>query len=265
MNSNYSADIYLTPNDLNQVENKIEELTNKVQEKIYENQQSSLRNIEVGDDLSGKTLYLSFPRESYNYIPENSVDLITSDNNISITAQTQTNDAKLVYMYYEGYEFIMYGRRGETHPLYDNTDNPYLNFIRFKLPDDFGTVTFINSEYSLYQYIKIYDNENIIPEYIKKTWTINEIPYIQAIDNIEQGVKNLGDYFTKPLGWITTKEWIKTNTITGSSDYGVGSKGFSYQDINRWINNLKLLDNVDIESGTFWNTNKTEYIWNEEE
>lgn len=262
MEDNYESLMYLTPNDLNQIENKIEELTNLIQENIYDNQQSLLRNIQVGDDLSGKTLYLSFPKDSYEYITnENRTVIVTMDDSTKRIAYLYyPNDSNRRYIYIRtpNYTYYIYAEN-------KNSPNPYLNNVRFRLPNDYGTVAEVNENDQFYQYIKIYDDETIIPNYEKKTWVLNEIPYMQDIDRIEQGIKNLGDYFTKPKDWITTKDWIKTNTIDDRSDYGVGSKGFSYIDINRWIHNLNLIDEKDMDNITIWNTNKTQYYWNEEE
>lgn len=258
MEDNYESLMYLTPNDLNLIENKIEELTNFIRENIYDNQQSPLRNIQVGDDLSGKTLYLSFPKDSYEDITnENKTIIVTMDDSTKRIAYLYTpNDYNRRYIYVRtaGLSYYIYAEN-------KNLPNPYLNNVRFRLPNDYGTVTEVNENDQFYQYIKIYDDETIIPNYEKKTWVLNEIPYMQDIDRIEQGIKNLGDYFTKPKGWITTKDWLKTNTIDDRSDYGVGSKGFSYIDINRWINNLNLIEQEDMENATVWNTNKSEYYW----
>lgn len=254
MNNDYNADMYLTPTDLNNIENKIEETTEKIRNKIYNNTSSSLRNIQVGDDLSGKTLYLSFPRDSYNNITNTTRTVVI----------TVSSDKRIYYIYSNSKRYIAVSYKGTGYYIYaknDNVINPYLNSIRFKLPNDFGVVTAVDNQDTFYQYVKIYNNENIIPNYVKKQWETNEIPYIQHIDNIEQGVENIGKYCAKPLGWSTTRNWIKTSSIEDRSDYGVGNKGFSYRDINRWINNLNLIDNVDMENGTFWNTNKTKYHW----
>ena len=265
MQENYESFMYLTPNDLNTIENRIEELTNKIQEKIYENTQSPLRNIEVGDDLSGKTLYLSFPSNSYENIDSTTEsNIITIDENFYIgNIYLDTRSYKVIRLHYTNTNPFLYSR--DTTNNLNKGSNPYLNYIRFKLPKDYGVVTEINDESPFYQYIKIYDDENIIPDYIKKEWVTNEIPYMQDIDRIEQGIKNLGDYFTKPIGWITPRVWFETNSITNRNDYCVGSKGLSYKDINRWIHNLNLIEQQDMDDVTIWNTNKTQYYWNEED
>ena len=259
MRDNYESFMYLAPDDLDAVENKIEELTNLIQENIYDGQQSPLRNIQVGDDLSGKTLYLSFPRNSYNYI-NNTVEqnIITIDNNFYIgSVNLADRGYKVIRVHYTGTNPFIYSKDENV----EGVTNPYLNYVRFKLPDDYGIVTEINQNNDFYQYIKIYENEEIIPDYVTKTWVSNEIPFMQDIDKIEEGVKNLGKYFTKPIGWITTRTWFNTNTVTDRSDYCAGSKGFSYQDINRWIHNLNLIEQEDMGDFTIWNTDKTEYEW----
>lgn len=263
MNSNYNANMYLTPNDLIQVEDKIEELTYQIQEHIY-NGESVLKNIAINDDLDKITLHLSFPRNAHEYISQEDNDkhpLIYTDKNNSIFYQ-YSNDLCYVGISIsnttssETNDYIIYG-----YDINDSYNNPYLNYIRYYLPKGFGKVTAIYDNEDLYQYIKIYDDENIIPTYIPKTWSINEIPYIQYIDHIEQGVENLGSYFTKPIDWIITKEWLGTATLGSNNNYGVGSKGFSYQDINRWIHNLNLIEQEDMINCTIWNTDKTEYEW----
>lgn len=86
-----------------------------------------------------------------------------------------------------------------------------------------------------------------IPSFVPKTWVVNEFPYIQEIDRIERGVDNLGYYYYKPQNWETTKIWIpKGNTQEIK-------KGFSYQDINRWLFNMNLIDEIKDDNSTIWN------------
>ena len=44
-----------------------------------------------------------------------------------------------------------------------------------------------------------------IPTFNKKTWVLNELPYVQEISRIEDGIKNIGYYFYEPKGWQTKK------------------------------------------------------------
>lgn len=252
--NNYNANIYLTPTDLNDIENMVEDITNDIQEKIFDNTQSSLRNIQVGDNLSGKTLYLSFPRDTYESINNTTrVDLITIDTNTRI-AYIYNNNKKYVYIKYNVIDYFIYAKD-------DNSFNPYLNFVRVKLPYNFGTVTEIDSSDDLFQYIKIYDNENIIPNYVKNTYSANDLPTMKQIDNIEQGIKNISDYYYRPSGFIGAREWLGTAELGADNNYGVGIKNISYQDLNRWTNNLNLIDFDDIDMMCIWNSDISNISW----
>ena len=77
-------------------------------------------------------------------------------------------------------------------------DINYLNF------EDLNTV-----EKTIKEYTDEVKKTTIIPEYSDKSWVINELPYIQEINRIENGIKNLGEYYAKPTGWLPTKEWLK--------------------------------------------------------
>lgn len=259
MEANYNANMYLLYDDLNEIENKVDAITKEIQENIYDNKSSPLSSIEVGDNLNGKTLYLSFPRDSYEYIPydnkSSQIYIIKTSNGCGIRYQYDNSRSIInVSIHYTNANAFLYA-------IYVEDNNPYLNYKRFVLPDDFGIVTEINTDTELYEYIQIYKDENIIPNYVKKDWVENEFPYMQDIDNIEQGIKNIGDYFTKPLGWIETKDWLGTISIYNRYNYGVDTKPFSYQDINRWITDLNLIEQEDMENVTLWNTYKSEYYW----
>ena len=85
-----------------------------------------------------------------------------------------------------------------------------------------------------------------IPSFNQKTWNINELPFIQEIDRIEKGIYNLGEYYNRPKGWLTTKEWITSDNL-----YPI--KSFDYRDWNRWLNNLNIFyTDIDL-TDTIWN------------
>lgn len=95
------------------------------------------------------------------------------------------------------------------------------------------------------------------PTFSPKTWVINEFPYIQEIDRIERGVNTLKEYWYQPDGWIDCKVWLD-----GTETEQV-IKSFSFEDINRWIVDLDLIDTALDERITIWNG--ISYInWNEE-
>lgn len=85
------------------------------------------------------------------------------------------------------------------------------------------------------------------PEFFSKQWQLNDFPYIQEIDRIEKGIENLGEYWYKPDNWQESKIWL-----TGNETSQV-IKSFSYLDINRWINNLNLIEKVIGDNSTIWN------------
>lgn len=253
----YNANMYLKPTDLNDIENDIETLTNDVQQYIFANQQSSPRTIQVGDNLSGKTLYLSFPRSSYEYINDTTrTDIITIDNNTRISYIHQ-NDKRYIYISYKNITYYIYAKN-------DNDDNPFLNYVRIKLPLMFGTVSDIDGSDALYQYIKIYENEYIIPNYVKHTYNQNDVLTMKEIDNIENGIKNIVYYYYKPNGYIGNREWLGTANFDTDNIYGVGTQNISYQDLNRWVSNLSLIDFDDLDNMTIWNSNISEIDWNEQ-
>ena len=95
------------------------------------------------------------------------------------------------------------------------------------------------------------------PTFSPKEWHINDFPYIQEIDRIERGVNTLKEYWYEPDGWQECKIWL-----TGEETEQV-IKSFSFEDINRWIVNLNLMDTALDERITIWNG--ISYInWNEE-
>lgn len=102
-----------------------------------------------------------------------------------------------------------------------------------------------------------------IPTFNKKTWTINELPYIQEIDRIENAIESIGYNFYKPNGWIVSKTWITSDNL-----YPIRS--FDYQDYNRWVNNLELIEKSMGEALTLWNgisllnwNEESQYEWEE--
>ena len=80
---------------------------------------------------------------------------------------------------------------------------------------------------------------------------------LQEIDRIERGIDNLQKYWYKPKGWQECKIWL-----TGDETKQI-IKSFNYQDINRWINNLNIINEVINSNEIIWNVQS--YInWNEE-
>ena len=252
--NNYNANIYLTPANLNDIEDMIADITQDVQDNIFEGMNSPLENIQVGDNLSGKTLYLSFPRNSYEYIDNSTeINIITTDNNYEIS-YIYNNNKHSVYITYNGVKYFIYAKN-------ELSLNPYLNFVRYKIPNDFGNVISINSSSPLYQYIGVYENENIIPDYVKHVYHDNDVITMRQIDNLENGIKNIGYYYYKPIEFVGNREWLKTAELGKNNDYNLTMQNISYLDLNRWIIDLSSVNFDNLEQMTFWNSEVSEIDW----
>ncbi len=105
-----------------------------------------------------------------------------------------------------------------------------------------------------------YINDNniaTIPNFNKKKWSLNEIPYVEEVSRIEVGIDNLGLGLFKPTDWINTRNWNLTTTSETKN-----KNAFSYEDINRWLFNLNLIDNIKDDIINIWN-GKSYIYWNE--
>lgn len=68
-----------------------------------------------------------------------------------------------------------------------------------------------------------------VDTYIAKIWEINDFLIYIYLNNIENGIENLGKGYFRPYGWQNKKTWTK-------------GMSFSYRDVNRWITNLNLIE-----------------------
>lgn len=129
--------------------------------------------------------------------------------------------------------------------LSNKTEIDYLNY------DDLNNVEAVIKDYTD-QVSEVTD----IPEFVPKTWVKNELPFIQEINRIENGIFNLGEYYNRPAGWLPTKEWI-----TDDNQYPI--KAFDYRDWNRWVNNLSKFKLDIVLTDTIWN-GASFILWEEE-
>ena len=123
-----------------------------------------------------------------------------------------------------------------------------LNVIENKIDE---IITWLSTDYG------------ITISFIPHTWVVNELPYVQEIDRIETAIEDIGLGFYKPYGWLNTTKWITSDNL-----YPIRS--FDYEDYNRWVNNLELIDNAQGEILTLWNgisqidwDIESEYEWEE--
>ncbi len=113
---------------------------------LKEGTQTVLRNIQVGDDLSGKTLYMNFPSGLHTQLSSGGTFIGTDGDYKQIDS----------YNNYSGKGII--ARVGSIIFLYNydlNTLTENFNRTTYTLPTPFGVVNSINSSHPAYQYIKI--------------------------------------------------------------------------------------------------------------
>lgn len=65
--------------------------------------------------------------------------------------------------------------------------------------------------------------------YTSKIWVKKDFLLYTYLNNIENGIENLGKGYFKPYGWQNKKIWNK-------------GMSFSYKDVNRWLNNLNIIE-----------------------
>lgn len=70
--------------------------------------------------------------------------------------------------------------------------------------------------------------------YTPKTWVKKDFLIYTYLNNIENGIQALAEGYYKPYGWREKKTWDK-------------GMSFSYMDVNRWWNNLNLIQNEIIQ------------------
>lgn len=247
---------YLNKDLLNEIEEKIVNLHSKFKNK-FNLTETYLRNINIGDVLNDKLLYLEIPYESHENITSNiNEKFIIVDNNKYIGNIHYNSFRKGIFYSYDNLLIWLYAKN-------DEDINNYINYIRYKLPHNYGKVTSINNTISFYNYVKIKNDETKLLEYNEKEWLDNEIPYLQYIDRIEQGIEDVANIFFKPNGY-ESKIWTTIGYYNiENSDYGLSQKPISYKDLDRWKKNIELLESHFSDFFCVWNV--VSYIeWNEE-
>lgn len=79
-----------------------------------------------------------------------------------------------------------------------------------------------------------------VDTYTPHTWVKKDFLLSSYVNNIEQGITKLGQGYFRPYGWQKGHPWV-------------GNLSFSYRDVNRWINNLNLIEErLDNESNTLF-------------
>lgn len=152
---NYTILAYTSDIDVKRSEQLSDQVILNLQGNFFNDvigQVASYRNIRVGDDLSGKTIYCDFPDNTFVPIMHTGdYDIITATKKITQSYDSNTGevfvkaDSENLY-YYDEYEI--------EHKV-----------ASYTLPNDFGVVTAIDSELDTYECIKILSDDTLVDNY----------------------------------------------------------------------------------------------------
>lgn len=180
------------------------------------------RNVQVGDDLSGKTLYFTFP-EGFRELLNGANATIIQGSNKRIKEINYTDTGEIYVGVHNGDDFYSYDTTfGETI------------LTECAMPDDFGEVTEINTDSISYQYIFVEteeDNANSLKltyryretggewsaqpvEELKTTLNVTELEEFMGGDisfNLTGGT-NDGETYYGTIPNDNMPDWIKTET-----------------------------------------------------
>ena len=149
---NYTILAYTSDIDVKRSEQLSDQVILNLQGNFFNDvigQVAGYRNIRVGDDLSGKTIYCDFPDNTFVPIMHTGdYDIITATKKITQSYDSNTGevfvkaDSENLY-YYDEYEI--------EHKV-----------ASYTLPNDFGVVTAIDSELDTYECIKILSDDTLV-------------------------------------------------------------------------------------------------------
>lgn len=185
----YNLSSRYTCEDINRVENKTRELRDLI---AIENPNiNQTTEIEVGNDLSGRTLIFNFPSDdlitpyAWNTTPPYTKAISCGTDNYIIFQQTAAEG-------YEGWVHIYY-QGNYLDSVYEMNDYIItLNKTNYTLPEDFGEVTAIDESSPAPQHIKL-------REAITKTdWDYTDIPLLSDIDRVKNNIMLLPANYIKP-------------------------------------------------------------------
>ena len=158
------------------------------------------RKIQVGDDLSGKTLYFDFPTGLYEMLYEPS-DIITTDNS-SIVSFIDISTVNTT-----GVNCI--NENGESVYFYEYTPSSgESKMTEYTLSNGFGTVTAINTNNPAYNYI-----------------------YIKAEDDTSNTLELKYRYREQGAEWTANKETVLSTTlnVTEMEEFMGGSLEWTFE------------------------------------
>ncbi len=196
------------------------------------------RNIEVGDNLSGVTVYSSIPDNFYLYlqtqlISEQTFVKTSSDNILHIKSQLAKG------LYYVGCNTVNNATAGATpYPLfYAKNDMATINESSLTLADDFGVVSEINSSSPVYQYLTIGQDETLSLEDLKNYLKETKLEISNLSENYEfwngNVVKSSNDNSDSYTSMLLQKGVLFQEQEVPNGNYSVS---FFYQKLNTLAN-----------------------------
>lgn len=198
-----SQDIF-TYSDMNSILAQLYEVDTRLSIS-YPFKRTARRNIQLGDDLSGKTLELEFPSNLYNRIISDvgggQANILATDEGNALIEYVNTNNNIATVSVNSWMDMLYYANI--------STSEVYTNLTEVQLPNDFGVVTEIN-DLSALQYIYIYEEDL---EYKLGDFLTSNI--LQLLENNLEQINNIVDTSFKK------RDWYYLSVIT-------------YEDINRW-------------------------------
>lgn len=202
---------WISTNKFNYMDiNSIYSAINIVLKKININspfEKSTKKHIEIGDDLSGKTVKFEFPDDLYDEISNDvggygAVDIIATSNhsileyaNVSNSVATVSKDSWMDTIYH----------------VNTNTGEIYKNLNELVLDDDWGQVTSINTSMSAYNHIYVIETET-------KSKKRGDFLFTEDLKIIEDSLMKISQFFNYSY---VSRNWYKLSV-------------FSYKDVNRW-------------------------------
>lgn len=270
---------YLTKEMLQQVEDRVELLHKKFREKFGVTE-TTLRNFKVGDYFSKQKIYMDFDRNMwFNEEEQAKVKVVETNTDEGIGYRNWGPGFMDTFIYINDYEweYTEY-ENGKPVDHYDYVENqvwrkPGGNMSRF-ITSEIGKatktkVTAISSEEDTYKMIKIKDDRYKLLAYNKKNWADNEFPYMQDIDNIEEGIHDVTEIFYTPAEYVY-KPWLfraiidePTEEYVYFNNNGLNQMPISESDFARWNKNIDLLEKAFNDIINIWNL--ISYInWDEE-
>ena len=180
------------------------------------------RNIQLGDDLSGKKLVFNFPAGVY-LGEEGIIDIITGSTGHSISTNTEfdTHWMEEILVKENGTNTIVY--------KYDTTEHEVINnYTEITLSDNFGVVTSINTNLPVIQYIQIEEpttSDTLIVGPINNTEIVMEALYPR--NNLYPGSElypkaaNYKYIVLKYKIWQNVHSGTYDNVVTTTTDTGL--------------------------------------------